>query len=623
MDQLLTYITPTLLLPIAAIAAVFAFFAYYWSALASRRGTLQWIDRAMLPPLTFRRRRYAMEKKDALPLLLLTAVYAVTAFWGLGSFTNPQSFQSFSHSRTVEFTLSEEINLTRVDYYTGLSTGEYTLSVSADGVHWSELTLEQNYAKLFHWLTVQPAEGSAPARIFRLTASQSALELGELALYADGQSQPLSLNGGEGIAVTGGGALFDEQDTVPDHISYLNSAYFDEIYHARTAYEHLRGIYPYEVSHPPLGKLIISVGITLFGMTPFGWRFMGTLFGVLMLPILYVFLKNLFGKTPLAVCGTALFAFDFMHFVQTRIATIDTYGVFFILLAYFFLYRWFTVPDGTPMGRELLPLALCGLSFGLGIACKWTMFYAAAGLAVLYFWNLFLRRRDWPQEAHFPSWLVSVLGCGVVFFVVIPACIYTLSYLPYAAADTSGRSLVEIMWDNQVFMLTYHQGVHDSHPYSSRWWQWILDIRPILYYLDADTVGEGMKSAFAAFGNPLVVWGGLLAEGSLLWAALRRRSGRAAFLLVGWLAQLVPWMLIGRTTFEYHYFPSILFLVLALVFVMDELWDCSLPGGRAAVYGFTGLTLALFPLFYPVLTGMAAPVWYTTNLLRWFPSWPF
>lgn len=93
--------------------------------------------------------------------------------------------------------------------------------------------------------------------------------------------------------------------------------------------EHIRDITPYEISHPPLGKLIIGLGIRMFGMTPFGWRFMGTLFGVGMLPLLYLFLKNLFGKTFVAACGTILFAADFMHLTQTRIATIDTYAVFF------------------------------------------------------------------------------------------------------------------------------------------------------------------------------------------------------------------------------------------------------------------------------------------------------
>ena len=101
---------------------------------------------------------------------------------------------------------------------------------------------------------------------------------------------------------------------VPELISWKNSAVFDEIYHPRTAYEHIIGAEPYEVSHPPLGKLIMGLGIRMFGMTPFGYRFMGTLFGVLMLPILYHLLKQLFGRTRLCFAGTLLFAFDFMHF---------------------------------------------------------------------------------------------------------------------------------------------------------------------------------------------------------------------------------------------------------------------------------------------------------------------
>ena len=60
----------------------------------------------------------------------------------------------------------------------------------------------------------------------------------------------------------------------------MNSTYFDEIYHARTAYEHIHGIRPYENTHPPLGKILIGIRIRLFGMTPFGWRFIGTLLGV-------------------------------------------------------------------------------------------------------------------------------------------------------------------------------------------------------------------------------------------------------------------------------------------------------------------------------------------------------
>ena len=641
MNDFFTYLTPAIFFAVLLIAGLICYFLSY------RRTVLSWeqahpLDWVSAPRFSFARKRHPMERKDRLPLLVITAVYAATAFFGLGDLKSPQSVCDFADRQTREIILEEPVLVSRLWYHTNLGTGSYQVEISQDGESWLSLwqrkddpddaskvtgyywadgagysaswAMTQKYNQLYKWVEIV-LDNPQYVRYLRITGrpDKGVLELGELALFDQDGVLVTPVSG-----VQGGEALFDEQDLVPERISYLNSTHFDEIYHPRTAYEHLRGIYPYEVSHPPLGKLIISVGIALFGMTPFGWRFMGTLFGVLMLPILYVFLKNLFGKTSVAAMGTLLFAFDFMHFVQTRIATIDTYGVFFILLAFFFLYRYFTVPEGAPFHREILPLFLCGLFWGIGCASKWTVIYAGAGLAVLYFWNMVLRLRRRERTA---GWAAATIGVSLVFFVVIPVVIYYFSYLPYGVeGHTFGPELV---WDNQVFMLTYHQGVHDSHPYSSRWWQWVLDIRPILYYLDSTNVGAGMKSAFGAFGSPLVVWGGLLALFALVWSAVRRKCSIAAFLLVGYLAQLLPWVFITRTTFAYHYFPSILFLVLALAYVMNHWIDCAPVRGLRAAQGLTGVSIGLFLAFYPVLTGLPAPVWYTTNFLRWLPSWPF
>ncbi len=618
MQELLSYLSPTLLLPVALILAIFAFFGAYRGILTrwDREHPLDWIEQPRA--FSFQHKRWPMERKDALPCLLITAVYAVVAFTGLGSRKAPESFAVVDREHQATITLDEATDLSAIWYYNGLRTGEYTLWLSYDGREYTaSCPVSQKYNTLFKWheLDLEEAEISLEGVKIVCLTSAAELELGELALFDAGGTL---VSTDRLTADETGEKLLDEQEKVPERISYLNSAYFDEIYHPRTAYENLRGIYPYEVSHPPLGKLILSIGIALFGMNPFGWRFMGTLFGVLMLPILYVFLKNLFGKTTVAACGTLLFAFDFMHFVQTRIATIDTYGVFFILLSFFFLYRYFTVPEDAPFWKEILPLFLCGLFWGVGCASKWTVIYAGVGLAILYFWNFILRLRRRERNA---GWAVKTVAVSVVFFVIVPVLIYYFSYLPYGVeGHTFGPELV---WDNQVFMLTYHNGVHDEHPYSSRWWQWVLNIRPILYYLDATNVGTGMKSAFGAFGNPAVIWGGLLSLFALVWAAIRRKSGRAAFLLVGYLAQLVPWMFIGRTTFEYHYFPSILFLVLAISFVLDELVEYGGERGIRLCCGATGVSVALFGMFYPVLTGVVTPSWYTTCLLKWFPSWPF
>ena len=638
------------LFPIATLLALFAFFYWYWGTqrapLAKRLITPPEEAPREQPRFTFAGRCHPLVRRDAIPILLITAVYAVTAFAHLGSLRAPQSAWDFGSGESATFSLPEAVQVSQLWYYPNLGTGKYQVEISEDGVTWLTLwsraetdeagseetvyywadstgygesfAMTQNYNQLFKWNEIV-FENPQYIRYLRITgqANKGLLELGEMALFD---------MAGNRVEVPGSvSPLFDEQDMVPDKPTYYDEAYFDEIYHPRTAWEHIRGIEPYEISHPPLGKLIMGVGIRLFGMTPFGWRFMGTLFGVGMLPLLYVFLKNLFGRTSIATCGTILLAADFMHLTQTRLATIDTYAFFFILLMYWFMYRYLTLPAGTPFRKCALPLFLSGLFWGIGAASKWTVIYGCTGLVVLYFIGLYQKVRDWPAEQPGRvKWIFQILGFSVLVFALIPAAIYTLSYLPYAMVegDTSLTGLVGAMWENQKYMLSYHSGVTDSHPYSSRWYQWLFDIRPILYYMDNDVAGYTTR--FAAFVNPVVCWGGLLAVASCAVQAVRRRCARALFIFIGYLAQLVPWFFIGRITFAYHYFPSVLFLVLALCYVFHTLAEREeMVNWKPAMFAVTGGAVGLYALFYPVLVGIQIPTWYSNNVLGWFPSWPF
>ena len=113
-----------------------------------------------------------------------------------------------------------------------------------------------------------------------------------------------------------------------------------------------------------------------------------------------------------------------------------------------------------------------------------------------------------------------------------------------------------------------------------------------------------------------------LGVGALTAWAFPEPSPRALFILVGYLSQLLPWFLIGRTTFAYHYFPSTLFLVLAICQLFHGLMERS-RRWRVPVYGLTAGAVGLYALFYPVLIGLMVPTWYTSALLKWFPSWPF
>ena len=97
---------------------------------------------------------------------------------------------------------------------------------------------------------------------------------------------------------------------------------------------------------------------------------------------------------------------------------------------------------------------------------------------------------------------------------------------------------------------------------------------------------------------------------------------KALFILIAYLAQLAPWFFITRTTFAYHYFPSILFLCVALAYVCNDFLELAPPRARREVYSLAVLAAVVYGAFYPVLTGLAVPRWYTTNVLQWLPSWP-
>ncbi|MCL2662172.1 MAG: phospholipid carrier-dependent glycosyltransferase [Oscillospiraceae bacterium] len=413
--------------------------------------------------------------------------------------------------------------------------------------------------------------------------------------------------------------------------THMNNMFFDEIYFVRTAVEHIKDIYPYEISHPPLGKELISASILLFGMSPLGWRLIGAVFGVIMVSIMYIFIKNMFGKTIVAACGALLLGFDFMRFVQTRIATIDTYAVLFILISFFFMYRYITTDVDAPFRKSLAPLALSGLFFGFSVASKWIGFYAGAGLLIIYIIRLSQLGVYYKnaEKAGFGLYLTKTLLYSVLFFVIIPVTIYYLSYIPYGTAlgmDISQGMLWDsrffrLIWQNQISMFRYHGWLEATHPFSSTWWQWIFNVRPILYVNSAGM--DNTRATFGAFGNPVVWWGGFVAMIIMAIRVFTHRDSKALLILIGYLSQLLPWVAVTRIVFAYHYFPSALFLVLALAHIFNLLVEHRKRSGYKMIYAYTVLTGLVFAMFYPSLSGMYMPHWYYSTFVKWFVTWPF
>ncbi|MDD3242793.1 MAG: glycosyltransferase family 39 protein [Eubacteriales bacterium] len=577
-------------------------------------------------------------KKDHLLMWGLTLIYAIVAVVYLGDTDVPVKMWKANASNSYAVVdLGQPQELSEFWCYFGLTKGDMTVAVSEDGENWKNVqTMEYVESTVFQiWDKFSVGK---QARYVRFTVTTPTVRLLEVA-FKDAQGNTLVP---VGIADQGGcesdaAALIDEQDRIPEQPSQMNSTYFDEIYHARTAWEHLNGMKPYETTHPPLGKLIISVGIALFDMTPFGWRIMGTLFGVFMIPLVYWFAKELFRETRYAFIASFLIAFDFMHFTQTRIATIDTYGVFFIILMFGFMYQYLTRTNYNvqPLRKTLLPLGLCGLAFGLGAASKWTGLYAGAGLAIIFFYSIFCRAREYAaarsgavegelaQTIRRNFWRNTILTllCCIVFFIVIPAAIYVASYIPYAKGVNS-QNLLKTVWDSQLSMFRYHSQLVDDHFFKSPWYQWPLIIKPIWFYKNS-CLPEGWMGSIASFGNP-AVW--LPGTAAMIWLIVRIIKNRRmqmpdVFILAGYLTQYLPWVLVPRSMFIYHYFPAVPFFIMAIVMWIRE-WETKKERKKQYIWVYLAVVLLLFVLFYPVLSGLPIPSWYG-KLLRWLPTWYF
>jgi uncharacterized membrane protein YidH (DUF202 family) len=92
----------------------------------------------------------------------------------------------------------------------------------------------------------------------------------------------------------------------------------------------------------------------------------------------------------------------------------------------------------------------------------------------------------------------------------------------------------------------------------------------VWYYQDSfagNTTGEIYDS-----GNLVIFWMSLPALLFAAIAAWRRRSLALTVVVLLFLTMWLPWVRIDRATFQYHYYTSVPFLVLALAYLAAELW---------------------------------------------------
>jgi len=553
--------------------------------------------KAVRPPI--------MKKLDWLAISILILVYSVIAFINLGDRHTPQTTWLPEFGDTVIADFGEYTMLSQLQFLMGgRDHGSFSVMASLDGETW-EYVHNVPTAAVFRWFDI---DISILARYVRVEATQHdprhGVRLQEMA-FRDifGELVPI-------ISVTPGGEnLFDEQHLVPLYTSFMNSTYFDEIFHPRTGYEYVHGIWVSEISHPPLGKVFMAWSIRVFGMTPFAWRLPGTLFGIMMIPLLYAFARQLLKSNNYAFFASFLFTFDFMLFSQSRLATIDTFVTFFVLAKFFVMYMYVRDVETNSFKKSLILLAACGALMGLSIAVKWQGVYGAIGLPLLFFPALFRLNKVRPKEA-----VITFYSCFGIF-IILPAIIYFLSYIPfmYAQGDGFGGFI-----RNQEFMFSFHAFLEAGHPFQSEWWSWPFIVRPLWQY--ASVIVDGTRRTMSTIGSPAVWWVAIISFVYAVYYIIMKRFKEPVliFLIVGFFVNYLPWAFISRAIFIYHFFPALPFFIIILAWFFQNVIK-----KYKFAFLYAGLVLALFIFFYPVMSGQAVDVEFVRTWLAWFRHWHF
>jgi dolichyl-phosphate-mannose-protein mannosyltransferase len=433
-----------------------------------------------------------------------------------------------------------------------------------------------------------------------------------------------------------------------------NQLIFDEIYYIPFALNYLNHTPAFD-AHPPLGKYLIALGLWL-GQWPADWfhwprviiegqsvsllsgRWMNALVGATLPTLVAVLAYGLSAGYPASrrrrfmVVAMICMTLEGITLVESRLALINLYWLWFGLLGQVF-WIW---AQGAP-GR-----VLAGIVLGSAVNVKWN---GAAFPLGLLLWEIL-------QASRSGQWLWRRWG---LYLGLIPGLTYGLLWVPHLAM--TGESFGAVHQHLWVF----HQilGVQGSaHPYCSAWFTWPLMVRPIAYFYQAPSTSPSSASAITlqAMGNPILWWlstAAVLALG-LAWYQGWRKGALScvtgfpdqpssdpdspltenpgtklpwaqpfpvpSFLVINYLTQWLPWLLVSRCTFLYHALGMVAFSTLALAWLVSGWLGHRHRSHHLWAWGLLGLITVGFlfwlPLFmgWPLAPGALARRW-------WLPTW--
>jgi dolichyl-phosphate-mannose-protein mannosyltransferase len=308
---------------------------------------------------------------------------------------------------------------------------------------------------------------------------------------------------------------------------------------------------------PPLGKLLLAIGIKVFGDNPVGWRIMSVVFGAFTLAGIFLWVQLLLDDYFLSVVAAVLTLLNNFLFVFARAALMDIFLVGFLIWGLLAFTAALKLDNISAAGRRALLLG-SGALFGLACAAKWNG-VDTLGLAVAISAGLlWLSNRSSNPEII--SYAQHLREAGIAWLAVallfVPVLAYCITFVPLVHSMNLPFGAHELIAMN-IFIWKFHRNIVGNIFLVTPWYKWPLHADPLraLSYL---------------IGNWYIMWAGLLA---LLFCA--RRFGRSfaeTLIILLYAGNYLQWAITPQSCmFYYYYFPAAIFLGVAIPMALRQL----------------------------------------------------
>jgi dolichyl-phosphate-mannose-protein mannosyltransferase len=349
------------------------------------------------------------------------------------------------------------------------------------------------------------------------------------------------------------------------HLGSPAEPVYDEIKVLKQAQSFLRGWRPPYSTHPPGGKLLVALGVFLFGNCPWGWRAGNALMGTALVPITYLLARRLFRSKLAASIAAALVLCEGMFLVASRLAMINI--VYITLGAWAYLALWCFVQNPALRTRRIQLVAM-SILLGLFVGTKAAISEVGVSLTLLVITVTLIVEGQTRLPAESTKLIArKVIGaCGLVVGIVL--LVYLTVFVTYYWT----------VWRGIGDFVAYHQRVISRNlnlppdfPNASPFWSWPLLLHPYPYW-KKDLLNGAAEAIFCG-GNPLLWWA---VPPAILIALVRgytQKSMAWMFLAAGYMANLAMWIPLRRYVFIYSYMPALYFGLLALAGALKECWN--------------------------------------------------